>query len=204
MADAGRAPFAGGVGIFAFYALQPYLLELYGDPGAFGIAGSQRRSSRGPDGRRACLPLMRRVFVRRTHALIGASLIGIGCLALLGLTSNFWVALVLLVVWGMIFSVVVPIRQAYINGSSHPAAGHGAVVRQPHGLVRRSRGATGIGAGGGRLGIPSAYVVSAAIQLVSVPFLSWRGGRRRRRIASRPSERRGRPAQSTSKTPLNR
>src|SRR5687768_1070457 len=30
---------AGGVDIFAFYALQPYLLELYGDPGAFGIAG---------------------------------------------------------------------------------------------------------------------------------------------------------------------
>ena len=25
--------------MFAFYALQPYLLELYGDPGAFGIAG---------------------------------------------------------------------------------------------------------------------------------------------------------------------
>jgi MFS family permease len=30
---------AGGVDIFAFYALQPYLLELYGDPRAFGIAG---------------------------------------------------------------------------------------------------------------------------------------------------------------------
>ena len=30
---------AGGVSIFAFYALQPYLLELYGDRGAFGIAG---------------------------------------------------------------------------------------------------------------------------------------------------------------------
>src|SRR5687768_9317036 len=30
---------AGGVDIFAFYALQPYLLELYGDERAFGIAG---------------------------------------------------------------------------------------------------------------------------------------------------------------------
>ena len=29
----------GGVGIYAFYALQPYLLELYGDPDAYQIAG---------------------------------------------------------------------------------------------------------------------------------------------------------------------
>ena len=33
------APFTAGVGIFAFYALQPYLLELYGDPTAYGVAG---------------------------------------------------------------------------------------------------------------------------------------------------------------------
>ena len=31
--------FTGGVGIYAFYALQPYLLELYGDPNAYSIAG---------------------------------------------------------------------------------------------------------------------------------------------------------------------
>jgi hypothetical protein len=31
--------FTGGVGVYVFYALQPYLLELYGDPEAYGIAG---------------------------------------------------------------------------------------------------------------------------------------------------------------------
>ena len=31
--------FTGGVGIYGFYALQPYLLELYGDPEAYTIAG---------------------------------------------------------------------------------------------------------------------------------------------------------------------
>ena len=31
--------FTGGVGIYAFYALQPYLLELYGDPTAYSVAG---------------------------------------------------------------------------------------------------------------------------------------------------------------------
>ena len=34
-----EAMFTGGVGIYAFYALQPYLLELYGDPKAYQIAG---------------------------------------------------------------------------------------------------------------------------------------------------------------------
>ena len=31
--------FTGGVAFYAFYALQPYLLELYGDPQAYQIAG---------------------------------------------------------------------------------------------------------------------------------------------------------------------
>src|SRR4051794_4731721 len=34
-----QALFTGGVGIYGFYALQPYLLELYGDPQAYSIAG---------------------------------------------------------------------------------------------------------------------------------------------------------------------
>ena len=34
-----EALFTGGVGVYAFYALQPYLLELYGDPDAYQIAG---------------------------------------------------------------------------------------------------------------------------------------------------------------------
>jgi len=33
------APFATGVGIYVFYALQPFLLELYGDPEAYSVAG---------------------------------------------------------------------------------------------------------------------------------------------------------------------
>ena len=33
------APFTGGVTIYAFYAMQPYLLELYGDEKAYGVAG---------------------------------------------------------------------------------------------------------------------------------------------------------------------
>ena len=34
-----QALVTGGVGMYSFYALQPYLLELYGDPNAYQIAG---------------------------------------------------------------------------------------------------------------------------------------------------------------------
>jgi hypothetical protein len=42
------APFASGVGMYAFYALQPYLLELYGDTSAYSVAGWPRQCSPWP------------------------------------------------------------------------------------------------------------------------------------------------------------
>ena len=45
--------FSGGVGIYVFYALQPYLLQLWGNPTAYGIAGLVAAiSRRRPDRRR--------------------------------------------------------------------------------------------------------------------------------------------------------
>ena len=164
---------AGGVDIFAFYALQPYLLELYGDPGAFGIAGLAAAIVAGTEMAAGMLvPRLRRLFARRTHVLLAASLTGIGSLALLGLTSNFWVALALLVVWGISFALAVPIRQAYINGLI--PSGQRATVLSFDNLMA-SAGGVGAQPALGRVadvwGYSSAYVVSAAIQLVSVPFL---------------------------------
>jgi MFS family permease len=168
------ALFAGGVDIFAFYALQPYLLELYGDPGAFGIAGLAAAIVAGTEMVAGLIvPRLRRLFGRRTHALILASLIGAGCLALLGLTSSFPVAVVLLVIWGLTFSIGMPIRQAYINGiiptqqratvlSFDSMMGSaGGVVAQP-----------ALGRVADLWGYSRAYVVSAAIQLTAVPFLA--------------------------------
>jgi MFS family permease len=165
---------AGGVDIFAFYALQPYLLELYGDPGAFGIAGLAAAIVAGTEMVAGLVvPLVRRAFSRRTHALMLASLGGIGCLALMGWTSSFWVAIALLVMWGLTFSASVPIRQAYLNGiipSQQRAtvlsfdnlmASAGGVAAQP-----------ALGRAADVWGYPSAYVLSAVIQLAAVPFLA--------------------------------
>ena len=61
----------GGIGIYGFYALQPYLLELYGDPHAYQIAGLSAAIVAGAQilgGLSA--PLIRGRFRRRTSALL--------------------------------------------------------------------------------------------------------------------------------------
>ena len=63
------SPFASGVGFFAFYASQPYLLELYGDPNAYSVAGLAAALFAGAQIAGGLLvPYARRLFRRRTDA----------------------------------------------------------------------------------------------------------------------------------------
>ena len=109
--------FTGGVGIYAFYALQPYLLELYGDPEAYTIAGLVAAIVAGAQilGGIAA-PRIRRRFQRRTSALLLITASSVLTLALIGVFESFWAVLGLIVVWGLLFAAASPIRQAYLNG----------------------------------------------------------------------------------------
>jgi MFS family permease len=110
------APFAGGVGIYAFYALQPYLLELYGDRSAYSIAGlAAAILSLAQIAGGVLAPRLRKLFRRRTSAVILASLLSVASLVILGLNSLFWLAVIFLMVWGFVFAVAEPVRQAYLN-----------------------------------------------------------------------------------------
>jgi MFS family permease len=110
------APFASGVGIYTFYALQPFLLDLYGNPKAYSVAGLAAAIVAGSQilGGFAA-PKIRALFRKRTTALILGAIVSASILALLGIVHAFWVALALLVVWGLVFAADMPIRQAYLN-----------------------------------------------------------------------------------------
>jgi MFS family permease len=110
------APFASGVGIYTFYALQPFLLELYGDPDAYAVAGLAAAIVAGAQivGGYAA-PRIRGLFEKRTTPLILGAIASALILALLGVVNAFWLALVLLTIWGLIFAADMPIRQAYLN-----------------------------------------------------------------------------------------
>lgn len=177
------APFVSGVGIYAFYAMQPFLLELYGDSGAYGVAGLAAAIIAGSQVLGGMLaPRVRRLVHRRTTAIIAATAVGAVVLALLGVTRGFVVALVLLVVWGVAEAAMMPIRQAYLNDlvpsrqratvlSFDSLMGSaGGVVVQP--VLGRSADVWGYG--------PS-YVLGAVIHAVAVPFLV--ASRRRRASA---------------------
>ncbi len=181
------APFSMGVGIYAFYAMQPYLLELYGDPNAYGVAGLAAAIVAGAQIVGGLIvPLVRRLFSRRTHALILAGVLSVVMLGLIGWTSTFWIAIVLLVIWALAFSAATPIRQAYLNGlipSDQRATvlsfdalmgSAGGVVAQP--ILGRVADVSGYSA---------SYAVAAAMQVLAIPFLILA---RRENAASDPIE----------------
>jgi MFS family permease len=167
------SPFTAGVGFYAFYALQPYLLELWGDPEAYGIAGLVAAIVAGAQivGGIAA-PLIRRLFQRRTSALFLTALASAVTLVLIGVFEHFWAAVALIVVWGLLFAAAMPIRQAYLNGlipSQQRATilsfdsmlgSSGGVVVQP--VLGRSADVWGY---------PGSYILGGLISALALPFI---------------------------------
>lgn len=167
------APFTMGVGMFAFYALQPYLLQLYGDARAFWIAGLAAAIVAGCEIVAGLMvPHVRGWFSRRTHALLGATAIGVGCLALIGWTTSFWVAIAALVAAELAEAGTRPMRQTYLNRVI--PSGQRATVLSFDNLMG-SAGGVVVQPALGRVadvgGYASAYLVGALIQAAALPFL---------------------------------
>ena len=182
------APFSAGAGIFVFYASQPYLLQLYGDKTAYGIAGLAAAIVAGVQIVGGLMvSRVRRLFRRRTTALLIGGVVNVVLLGVLGVTGSFVVALLLLAGWGFVFAVESPLRQAFINGlipSEQRAtvlsfdslmASAGGVAAQP--ALGRVADVSGYG---------PAYLVSAGITALALPFTLLA---RRERASSDPIER---------------
>ena len=167
------APFSAGVGIYTFYALQPYLLGLYGNPKAYTIAGLAAAIVAGAQIVGGYLaPRMRRLFKKRTTSLIIGALLNAAILGALGLTHAFWLALLLLVAWALVFAAEMPIRQAYLNGMI-PSRQRATVLS-----FESSMGSSGgvviqpaLGKVADAYSYGTSLVVGGVIQLISAPFL---------------------------------
>jgi MFS family permease len=165
--------FTDGVSIYAFYAMQPYLLQLYGDPTAYGIAGLAAAIVGGAQiGGGMLVPHLGRAFRRRTSVLLAAVVLSTSILAGIGLLPNFWAAIGLLVLWGLLFSIVMPVRQAYLNGLI--PSQQRATVLSFDSLMGSSGGVAiqpVLGRAADAWGYPASYLCSAAIQALAIPFL---------------------------------
>ena len=187
------APFTTGVGFYVFYAIQPYLLQLYGDPNAYSIAGLAAALFAGVSMVGGLLvPWARRLFRRRTTALLLGLLADIVILALIGVSASFVFVIALLTVSSILASIERPLRQAFINGVIPSAqratvlsfdslmGSAGGVVIQP--ALGRAADVYGYGA---------SYVIAAGIETLAVPFVLLA---RRERAPSDPIVIEGRPA----------
>lgn len=167
------APFEGGVGIYVFYALQPHLLDLYGDPQAYGIAGLVAAIVAGSQilGGMAT-PLIRRFFERRTSALMFAGAASSLALLGIGLIESFWPVIGLIVVWGLLFSAARPIRQAYINGAI--PSEQRATILSFDSLMSSTGGVAAqpiLGRAADVWGYPASYLMSSAVSALALPFV---------------------------------
>ena len=186
------APFTTGVGFYVFYAIQPYLLQLYGDPNAYSIAGLAAALFAGVSMVGGLLvPWARRLFRRRTTALLLGLLADIVILALIGVSASFIFVIALLTISSILASIERPLRQAFINGVIPSAqratvlsfdslmGSAGGVVIQP--ALGRAADVYGYGA---------SYVIAAGIETLAIPFVLLA---RRERAPSDPIVVEGRP-----------
>lgn len=167
------APFTTGVSFYIFYALQPFLLKLYGDEKAYTVAGLVAALA-------ACAqiaggffaPKIRLLFKRRTSSLfIGILFTGIVLFGV-SLISNFWVALILIFLWGLIFAALQPIRQAYLNGlipSEQRATvlSFDALMGSSGGIVTQPI----LGKAADVWNYSTSYAMASVIQLLALPFI---------------------------------
>jgi MFS family permease len=173
------APFAAGVGIWAFYAFQPYLLDLFGNPDATylaGIAAAVFAMAQIVGG--SSVGVARKVFRTRTgvittEVVIGSlALVGVGLAEMLDVPIGFWVAIGLLTLTALVSAISGPMQQAYMNGcipSEQRATvlsfaslmgSAGGVVAQP--ALGRVADVYSLGTG---------YIVAGALYAIRLPFV---------------------------------
>jgi MFS family permease len=161
-----------GVPIYGFYAMQPYLLQLYGrrDYTIAGLAAALVAASQIAGG--LVVPWARKIFRRRTSALLFGSVASMGALLIMGLSSSFWIVLAVLALWAFLFAGGRPIRLAYLNGLI-PSAQRATVLSSDN-LLGSAGGAAAqpaLGKVADAWGYPTSYVAAAALELMAWPFL---------------------------------
>lgn len=166
------APFAG-MSIYVFYAMQPHLLRLYGDEKAYGVAGLAAAIVAGAQivgG--LSVGKIRAWFSHRTTMLIGATIVTAITLVLLGLIAHFWAAIALLVIWGLLFAIISPMRQAYLNGLIE--SNQRATVLSFDSLMGSAGGAItqpALGKVADVYGYGPSFIVCGVIEVGALPFL---------------------------------
>lgn len=171
-------PFISGVSFYGFYALQPYLLELWGNEKAYALAGITAAilaSAQVAGG--VLAPYFGRVFHRRTTILFTGTLLSAVFITLMGLIPNFWIVTGLVVLWGLLFAATTPVHQAYLN--TLILAKQRATVLSFDSLLGSAGGVVVqpiLGRAADVWSYPASYLLGGAFQALALPF-AWQARR---------------------------
>ena len=172
--------FTAGVPIYGFYAMQPYLLELYGrsDYRVAGAAAALVAASQIVGG--LAVSWARRLYERRASALLVLAVASAAALFLIGRIPRFWLALALLAAWALVFAAASPIRQAYLNALI-PSEQRATVLSSDNllGSLGGALAQPALGRVAEAWGYPVSYVAAAVVQLLALPFLLLAAARER-------------------------
>ncbi|HSW90211.1 MAG TPA: MFS transporter [Patescibacteria group bacterium] len=166
-------PVISAVGFYTFYALQPFLLGLFGDSKAYAIAGAAAAIVAGSQivgG--ISIPFVQRIFPRRSDVLIASTLLSVALLLIIAFSHSFWLVIGLLCLWGFVSSVATPVRQAYMN-SLIPSRERATVLSFDN-MFGSAGGAViqpVLGKVADIYSYSSSFLVGSLAQLVALPFL---------------------------------
>lgn len=178
-----------GVGTWAFYAWQPYFLDLLGRPDAVWVAGliASLIALAGIAGN-ALVGVARRVFRKRSSIILVSSVAYAAALLAVGLLDSFFLVVGVFLGATVISRMAGPVRSAYLH-EIIPSSERATVISFDalFGSVGSVGGQTGLGYLAQVQSIPVGFVTGGAIAFLSVPFLV------RLRATAGPADRIGEP-----------
>ncbi|HYF97194.1 MAG TPA: MFS transporter [Patescibacteria group bacterium] len=167
------SPFMAGISFYVFYAMQPYLLKLYGNPEAYSIAGLVAAIVAGAQIFGGLIvPKIIKLFGKRTTVIFAGYAISSLVLIIFGAINTFSIAVILIIIWALIFAMLMPVRQAYLNGAI--PSQQRATVLSFDSLVGSTGGIIfqpGLGKVADVYSYSTSYLVSGIISSLSLPFI---------------------------------
>jgi MFS family permease len=166
------ALFTSGTGLYVFYALQPYLLQLTGDPSGYSMAGlAAALVAAGQMVGGLLAGLVRRRIRRPVDLLVMGVIANVGLLTGIGLVRSLVPALALIAAWALVTAITSPVRQSFMNHLI--PSDQRATVLSFDSLIGSAGGVVAqpaLGRVADVAGYPASYLVSAAITAGAIPF----------------------------------
>ncbi|MEM9202332.1 MAG: MFS transporter [Actinomycetota bacterium] len=157
---------------YAFYAMQPYLLELLESDQIWVVGVITALMSISMIGGNQLVELLTRRCRRRSTIILGGSLATTVGLIGMGITSDFFVAVACFLLVTTSMGVITPVRQAYVH--------HVAPTEQRATVISFDAMVASIGGTGGQLalgrladsrGFAAGYVTGGVLTLLALPLL---------------------------------